>query len=94
MGLTKKDIIDITSKKLRRSQKEVSEILETVLEVIQERLAQDQPVTLVGFGRFEVRKRAARKGRNPITGEVLQIPKTKTPAFAPGASLVSAVKGH
>lgn len=50
-------------------------------------------VTIPGFGTFEQRLRAARKGRNPKTGEALDIPQTKSPAFSAGKTFKDAVKG-
>ncbi len=49
-------------------------------------------VQVIGFGNFEVRERAARKGRNPQTGEEIQIEASKVPAFKPGKALKDAVK--
>ena len=56
-------------------------------------MARHEKVQLIGFGNFEVRHRAARKGRNPQTGEEMEIPATDVPAFKPGKSLKDAVKG-
>ena len=58
----------------------------------QEWLANGEKVTLVGFGTFEVRERAARKGVNPATGEPIDIPAAKVPAFKAGKALRDAVK--
>ena len=55
-------------------------------------LANGEKVQLIGFGNFEVRERAARKGRNPQTGEEIEIPASKVPAFKPGKALKDAVK--
>ena len=51
-----------------------------------------EKVQIIGFGSFEVRDRAERKGRNPQTGKTLTIPATKVPAFKPGKALKDAVK--
>ena len=58
----------------------------------QETLAKGEKVQLIGFGNFEVRERAARKGRNPQTGQEIQIAASKVPAFKPGKALKDAVK--
>lgn len=58
---------------------------------ITESLVKGAKVQLVGFGSFEVRERSARKGRNPQTGEEIEIPATKNPAFKPGKQLKDAV---
>ena len=54
---------------------------------IQDYLKEGEKVQLIGFGNFEVRERAARKGRNPQTGKEIQIPASKVPAFKPGKAL-------
>jgi DNA-binding protein HU-beta len=58
---------------------------------ITESLVNGEPVALLGFGTFEVRDRAARTGRNPRTGETIQIAATKNPAFKAGKALKEAV---
>ena len=55
-------------------------------------LAKGEKVQLIGFGNFEVRERAARKGRNPQTGKEIDIPASKVPAFKAGKALKDAVK--
>ncbi|MEW6747626.1 MAG: HU family DNA-binding protein [Planctomycetota bacterium] len=64
-----------------------------VLESIQVGLQRDSLVQLVGFGTFQVKSRAARTGRNPSTGEPLQIPATKTVIFRPGKALKESLPG-
>lgn len=66
--------------------------MNTVLELISESMSKGESVQLIGFGNFEVRERAARKGRNPQTGEEIDIAATKTPAFKAGKQLKDAVK--
>ncbi|WP_130068541.1 HU family DNA-binding protein [Bacillus albus] len=63
---------------------QVSLAVDTVLEIIQQALQNGENVQLIGSGTFEVRDRAARKGRNPHTGEALTIPTSKVPAFRAG----------
>ncbi|PEW56161.1 DNA-binding protein [Bacillus cereus] len=58
--------------------------VDTVLEIIQQALQNGENVQLIGSGTFEVRDRAARKGRNPHTGEALTIPTSKVPVFRAG----------
>lgn len=74
------------------SKKQASEAVDALLSSIKANLAAGEKVQLIGFGSFEVRERAARKGRNPQTGEEIEIPATKVPAFKPGKSLKSAIK--
>ncbi|HEV2282548.1 MAG TPA: HU family DNA-binding protein [bacterium] len=69
------------------TRKQVSLILDAMLAGITDALRRDEKVTLVGFGTFQVRARAAREGRNPRTGEKIQIPARKVPAFTAGKDL-------
>jgi DNA-binding protein HU-beta len=82
--MNKEELIQEVSKKTKASQKQVSEILGASLETIQKAVAKGRKVTLVGFGTFEPRKRAARTGRNPQTGTELKIPAKTIPAFSAG----------
>lgn len=70
-----------------------SDAVGAVLDVIAEALAAGDKVTLPGFGIFEPRARPARTGRNPRTGEALEVPATTVPAFRPGAELKRRVAG-
>ncbi|PGC84499.1 HU family DNA-binding protein, partial [Bacillus toyonensis] len=74
------------------SQKEATVVVQTVVESITNALAAGEKVQLIGFGTFEVRERAARTGRNPQTGEEMQIAASKVPAFKAGKELKEAVK--
>lgn len=64
----------------------------SILTGVKDTLAAGEKVQLLGFGTFEVRERAARKGRNPQTGEEMDIAASKVPAFKPGKELKEAVK--
>jgi DNA-binding protein HU-beta len=64
-----------------------------LVEIISESLKKKDSLTLPGFGTFEVRDRAARTGRNPKTGEKLEIGASRVAAFKPGAALKAAVNG-
>ena len=70
----------------------VEKILDTALELITESLVKGGKVRLVGFGNFLVRTRASRVGRNPQTGDKIEIPQSKSPAFVPGINLKKAIK--
>ncbi|NTS77808.1 HU family DNA-binding protein [Catenovulum sp. SM1970] len=65
--------------------------LDSLIEAVTDALKEDDQVALVGFGTFSVRERAARSGRNPQTGETIQIAKANIPAFKPGKALKDAV---
>jgi DNA-binding protein HU-beta len=66
-------------------------VVDAVLDAVVHALKKGEDVTLIGFGTFLVRDRAARKGRNPQTGEEIHIKKSKTPAFRAGKALKDAV---
>ena len=74
------------------TKKDATAAVDAVFSSIQASLAKGEKVQLIGFGNFEVRQRAARKGRNPQTGEEINIPASKVPAFKPGKALKDAVK--
>jgi DNA-binding protein HU-beta len=65
--------------------------LDAVIEAVTDTLKKGESVSLIGFGTFEVRDRAARTGRNPQTGETIQIKAAKIPAFKAGKALKDAV---
>lgn len=73
------------------SKAEANRILNEVLNTIQNTVAKGETLTFVGFGTFAARKRAARTGRNPQTGDELQIPAHVVPAFKPGKKFKEAV---
>ncbi|MDB5099117.1 MAG: huP [Cyanobacteria bacterium RYN_339] len=85
--MNKEELVKIVSEKARITQKDAHELIGTTLDCITHALSKGDKVTLVGFGTFQVRERAAREGRNPRTGAVLHIAAKKTPAFAPGKLL-------
>ncbi|BAU26242.1 nucleoid protein Hbs [Aneurinibacillus soli] len=76
------------------TKKEASAAVEAVFDAITEALKEGEKVQLIGFGNFESRERAARKGRNPQTGEEIEIAASKVPAFSPGKALKDAVNGR
>lgn len=82
--MNKEELVKEISKKTKLSQKSVSEILNSTIETIEKSVSKGKRVTLVGFGTFESRKRAARTGRNPQTGKEIKIPAKKVPAFSAG----------
>lgn len=88
----KAQLIEKVAEKTNLTKKEVTVTVDALFESIQETLATGEKVQVIGFGNFEVRDRAARKGRNPQTGEEIQIEATKVPAFKPGKALKDAVK--
>lgn len=92
MTVTKADLINSVVESAELSKKDATKAVDAVFESIQTSLAKGEKVQLIGFGNFEVRERAARKGRNPQTGKEIDIAATKVPAFKPGKQLKDAVK--
>jgi nucleoid DNA-binding protein len=74
------------------TQKQAKEAVDCVLQAITDALAAQENVQIAGFGTFKVSSRKARTGRNPKTGESIQIPAAKTPKFVAGKALKDAVK--
>ena len=85
--MNKSDLIAAISAKTGTTKKDAEAALNAFVSVVTEALEKDEKVQLVGFGSFEVRKRAARKGRNPQTKEEIKIPASKAPVFKAGKAL-------
>ena len=90
--MNKTELINSVSEKANLTKKEAGLAVEAVFESIQKSLSDGEKVQLIGFGNFEVRERAAHKGRNPQTGKEIDIPASKVPAFKAGKALKDAVK--
>ena len=88
----KAELVDRVAKKTQLTKKDVSAAVDALFETIQEALKAGEKVQVIGFGNFEVRERAARKGRNPQTGKEIKIKASKVPAFKAGKALKDAVK--
>ena len=91
--MNKTDLIDAIAAKANISKTAAADALKATIESIETALINDEKVVLVGFGTFEQRKRAARKGKNPLTGEAIKIAAAKVPAFKPGAQFKELVNG-
>ncbi|MHB0925057.1 MAG: HU family DNA-binding protein [Gallionellaceae bacterium] len=91
--MNRKELIDALAGKTGSTKADADRNIAALLEIITATLKKGDNVALVGFGTFEVRKRAARIGRNPATGAELKIKASKTPAFKAGATLKTAVNG-
>ena len=85
--MNKAELVEALAKKTNATKKVTEESLNSLIEVITEELAKGEKIQLVGFGTFEVIKRAARKGKNPQTGEEIKIPASKSPKFKAGKAL-------
>ena len=89
--MTKTEFIDEVAERAGLTKKDASAAVDAVLETIEGALKRGSDVTFSGFGKFSVSARAAREGRNPATGEKIQIAATKVPKFTAGAALKKAV---
>lgn len=90
--MNKTELINSVAEATELSKKDATKAVDAVFASIQDSLSKGEKVSLIGFGNFEVRERAARKGRNPQTGEEIEIAASKVPAFKPGKALKDAVK--
>lgn len=90
--MTKSELISAVAEKTGLTKKDSDKAVNAMLDSIQEALASGDRVSLVGFGTFEVKDRAARRGINPRTKEPMQIPASKLPAFKAGKGLKEAVQ--
>ncbi|MGA7934368.1 MAG: HU family DNA-binding protein [Kovacikia sp.] len=91
--MNKAELIDAISTKATVTKKEADAVLSATLDIIVESIAAGEKVTLVGFGSFEARDRKAREGRNPKSGETMQIAATTVPAFSAGKLFKETVAG-
>ena len=90
--MNKLQLTEAVAAKAEISKKDAEKALTAVLGSIEDALKAGDKVQLIGFGTFEVRERAARKGRNPQTKKEITIPATKVPVFKAGKALKDAVK--
>lgn len=90
--MNKTDLVAAVAAKAEISKKDADAAVKAAFDAITEALAEGEKVALVGFGTFEVKTRAARTGKNPRTGEVIEIAETKIPSFKAGSALKGAVK--
>lgn len=82
--MNKGELVDVVAEKAAVTKKQADAVISAIVEAIMEAVSDGDKVTLVGFGSFESRERKAREGRNPKTGEKMEIPATKVPAFSAG----------
>ena len=85
--MKKEELIPLVSESADITKKSAGEAVNTVFEGIASALEKGDYISLIGFGSFKVVKRAAREGRNPSTGEKMQIPASKSVKFTPGTAL-------
>lgn len=90
--MTKNQLIEVLAKKVHLPKSATREVVDTMLDVMRTSVATGEKVVLSGFGTFILRNRAPRRGRNPQTGEPMQISARKTPGFTAGKSFKKLVK--
>ena len=90
--MNKAELIDEIADKVGITKKDVGSVLDAVIGTIRDTLSRGEKVILVGLGTFQVMQRKARRGVNPQTREIIQIPAKKVPKFVPGKSLRKAVE--
>ena len=89
--MNKTELIAAIAEKTELSKKDAEKALKAFTVVVEEELKIGEKIQLVGFGTFEVSERAAREGRNPQTGETMQIAASKSPKFKAGKALKDAI---
>jgi len=90
--LNKTELITKVAEMTELTKKDATKAVDAVFASISDALQDGDKVQIIGFGNFEVRERSARKGRNPQTGEEIEISASKVPAFKPGKALKDVVK--
>lgn len=90
--MNKTELVAAIAAKAELSKKDAEQALNAFVETVQEAVKADDKVQLVGFGTFEARERAAREGKNPQTGEKIQIAACKVPAFKAGKAFKDMLK--
>ncbi len=91
--MNKKQLAGKVANQMGITKADAERIIDSALSFISEALIKGDKIRLVGFGNFVVRTRAGRVGRNPQTGDKMQISSSKSPAFVPGINLKKAIKG-
>ena len=89
--MNKAELINAVAAAADVSKKDAEAVIVATVDAITQALSEGERVQLVGFGSFEVKKRAARTGRNPKTKEAIEIPASKVPVFKPGKALKATI---
>lgn len=92
--MNKKELIDTISKHTGFAKNDISLVIESFTNAVSDCLVRGEDVKINGFGTFTITEWGARKGRNPATGEIIEIAATKTPKFKAGSILKEAVKNN
>jgi integration host factor subunit beta len=91
--MTKAELVEDVAEAAELTKKDAERLVEIVFESIIETLNQGEKIELRGFGSFRVRERGARRGRNPKTGDPVNIPAKRVPYFKPGKELKELING-
>lgn len=89
--MNKSELVDAAAESAGMTKSDMQLALDTLLETITDQVKQGEKVSITGFGNFELRERGARTGRNPQTGEKMEMAPSKAPAFKPGKAFKEAV---
>jgi DNA-binding protein HU-beta len=89
--MTKSEFVDQVADRAGLTKKDAGDAVEAFLETVEDALKRGSEVSFSGFGKFSISERGAREGRNPATGEKIQIAASKVPKFTAGAALKKAV---
>ncbi|NQE37521.1 HU family DNA-binding protein [Microcoleus asticus] len=92
--MNKGELVDLLATKADTTKKVANALLDALTDIITQAVADREKVTIVGFGSWEARERKAREGRNPKTGDKMEIPATVVPAFSAGKQFKEAVSGQ
>ncbi len=87
--MNKAQLIDRLAQKTKTTKTQSEALMDAVIDIIQKTVSKGEDVKIVGFGTFSSVQRCARKGRNPKTGEIVDIPRSKAPRFKPGKDFKS-----
>lgn len=91
MSLNKAQLVDIVAQETSLTKVDVEKTIKATVDAISNELANDGSITLIGFGTFSVKEKAARTGKNPRTGDAIEIPAKKVAKFKPGKALAEMV---
>lgn len=89
--MNRTELVAAIAEQTELSKKDAEKALKAFIDVVTDELKKGEKVQLVGFGTFEISERAAREGRNPLTGATMSIPASKAPKFKAGKALKDAV---
>lgn len=90
--MTKNELIEKVAKKSHLTKRAADDAVNATFKLIEDALVRGEKVVVSGFGTFLIRSRAARRGRNPQTGAIIQLPNKKTPGFSAGKTLKRLIK--